>query len=209
MTKTKKKTRAKAKAKAKTKNSCTRCTVRKKTSYSVGRVHNLTNITAALGELRNDKDFTNVTLVSDDGQQVEVRKFFLQFVSSSPFLKNILKKNTSSQTLMYIRGVRSEHLISLVDFLYSGEANIDQESLDTFLDLAVELELKGLRKTPVNDKKQKICRETNEPEKESYQSLAKGNGNNTILDQSKAMNNDATVVTNKDNTRKKRSFGFK
>ena len=88
------------------------------------------NITAALGELRNDKDFTNVTLVSDDGQQVEVHKFFLQFVSSSPFLKNILKKNTSSQTLMYIRGVRSEHLISLVDFLYSGEANIDQESLE-------------------------------------------------------------------------------
>ena len=94
------------------------------------RVHNLTNITAALGELRNDKDFTNVTLVSDDGQQVEVHKFFLWFVSSSPFLKNILKKNTSSQTLMYIRGVRSEHLISLVDFLYSGEANIDQESLE-------------------------------------------------------------------------------
>ena len=137
----------------------------------MGRVHNLTNITAALGELRHDKDLTN--LVSDDGQQVEVQKFFLQFVSSSPFLKNILKKNTSSQTLMYIRGVRSEHLISLVDFLYSGEANIDQESLDTFLDLAVELELKGLRKTSVNDTKQKICRETNEPEKESDQSLAK------------------------------------
>ena len=137
---------------------------------------------------------TNVTLVSDDGQRVEVHKFVL--ISSSPFFKNILKENTSSQTLMYIRGVRSEHLISLVDFLYSGEANIDQKSLDTFLDLAVELELKGLRKTSVNDTKQKICRETNKPEKESDQSLAKGNGNNTILDQSKAMNNDSTVVTN-------------
>ena len=144
------------------------------------------NIPAALRELRNDKDFTNVTLVSDDGQRVEVHKFVL--ISSSPFFKNILKENTSSQTLMYIRGVRSEHLISLVDFLYSGEANIDQKSLDTFLDLAVELELKGLRKTSVNDTKQKICRETNEPEKESDQSLAKGNGNNTILYQSKAMN---------------------
>ena len=92
--------------------------------------------------------------------------------------------------------------LSISYFLYSGEANIDQKSLDTFLDLAVELELKGLRKTSVNDTKQKICRETNKPEKESDQSLAKGNGNNTILDQSKAMNNDATVVTNKDNTDK-------
>ena len=100
---------------------------------------------------------------------------------------------------MYMRGVRSEYLITLVDFLYSGEANVDQESLGNLLDLAAELQLKGLQKTSVNDTKQRICRETNKSEKESDQSLAKGNGNHTILDHSKATNNDATVLTNKDN----------
>ena len=101
-----------------------------------------------------------------------------------------------------MRGVRSEYLINLVDFLYSGDAIVDQESLGNLLDLAAELQLKGLQKTSVNDTKQRICRETNKSEKESDQSLAKGNGNNTILDQSKAMNNDEAVVTNKDNTDK-------
>ena len=65
-----------------------------------------------------------------------------------------------------------------------------------------ELQLKCLQKTSVNDTKQMICRETNKSEKESAQSLAKGNGNHTILDHSKATNNDATVLTNKDNTDK-------
>ena len=54
----------------------------------------------------------------------------------------------------------------------------------------------------MNDTKQRICRETNKSEKESDQCLAKGNGNHTILDHSKATNNDATVLTNKDNTDK-------
>ena len=89
------------------------------------------NITAALRELRNDNDFTNVTLVSDDGQQVGVNNFVL--ISSSPFFKSLLTRNTSSQTLMYMRGVSSEHHITLVDFLYSGEANVDQESLGYIL----------------------------------------------------------------------------
>ena len=65
-----------------------------------------------------------------------------------------------------------------------------------------ELQLKCLQKTSVNDTKQMIWRETNKSEKESAQSLAKGNGNHTILDHSKATNNDATVLTNKDNTDK-------
>ena len=32
----------------------------------------------------------------------------------------------------------------MVDFLYYGEANVNQESLDVFLGLAEELRLKGL-----------------------------------------------------------------
>ena len=34
--------------------------------------------------------------------------------------------------------------VAMVDFLYFGEANVDQESLELFLGLAEELKLKGL-----------------------------------------------------------------
>jgi hypothetical protein len=43
-----------------------------------------------------------------------------------------------------MRGMKSEDLVAIVDFLYYGEANIYQENLDTFLNIAEELQLKGL-----------------------------------------------------------------
>ena len=44
-----------------------------------------------------------------------------------------------------MKGIKSEDLSSIVDFLYYGEANIYQDNLDTFLNIAEELELKGLK----------------------------------------------------------------
>ena len=46
--------------------------------------------------------------------------------------------------LVYMRGMQSENLLAIVDFLYRGEANVYQESLDGFLAVAEELQLAGL-----------------------------------------------------------------
>ena len=43
-----------------------------------------------------------------------------------------------------MRGVKSENLLAVVDFLYRGEASVYQENLDSFLAIAEELQLKGL-----------------------------------------------------------------
>ena len=100
------------------------------------------NIASSFGHLRGDKDFTDVTLVCEDGQQFEVHKVIL--ASSSPFFWNMLKKNKHPHPLIYMRGLKSEDLRTIVDFLYNGEANVFQENLDSFLSLAEELRLKGL-----------------------------------------------------------------
>ena len=47
------------------------------------------NISSAFGDLRQDKEFTDVTLACEDGQQVEAHKVVL--VASSPFFQNLLK----------------------------------------------------------------------------------------------------------------------
>ena len=101
------------------------------------------NVISAFGDLRQNKEFTDVTLACEDGQQVEAHKVVL--VASSPFFLNILKKNKHPHPLIYLRGVGSENLLAIVDFLYHGQANVYQENLDSFLALAEELELKGLR----------------------------------------------------------------
>ena len=43
-----------------------------------------------------------------------------------------------------MRGLKFEDLVAILDFLYYGEANIYQENLATFLNIAEELDLKGL-----------------------------------------------------------------
>ena len=100
------------------------------------------NIKSAFGSLRNDNDFTDVTLACEDGQQVEAHKVIL--AASSPFFQKLLGRNKHPHPLIYMRGLKSEDLLAIVDFLYLGEANVFQENLDSFLAIAGELQLKGL-----------------------------------------------------------------
>ena len=100
------------------------------------------NISTTFESMRNDAFFTDVTLACEDGQQVEAHKFIL--AASSPFFQNLLRINKHVHPLIYMRGMKSEDLLAIVDFLYLGEAKVYQENLDNFLAIAEELKLKGL-----------------------------------------------------------------
>ena len=86
------------------------------------------NITSSFRDLREDKEFTDVTLACEDGSQIEAHKVVL--ASSSPFFMELLKRNRHPHPLLYMRGLRLEDLLAIVDFLYLGEANVCQENLD-------------------------------------------------------------------------------
>ena len=43
-----------------------------------------------------------------------------------------------------MRGVKSEDMAAIVEFLYCGETSVPQDNLDSFLAIAEELKLKGL-----------------------------------------------------------------
>ena len=103
------------------------------------------NVNSAFGRLRGDKEFTDVTLACEDGQQVEAHKVIL--AASSPFFQNLLKRNKHPHPLIFMRGAKSEDLSAILDFLYSGEANVNQENLESFLAIAEELKLQGLMAT--------------------------------------------------------------
>ena len=100
------------------------------------------NINRAFRNLREDNDFNDVTLVCEDGTQVEAHKVVL--ATSSPVFQNLLRRNKHNHPLIYMRGMKSHDLQAIVDFLYCGEANVFQQNLDSFLALAEELQLKGL-----------------------------------------------------------------
>ena len=100
------------------------------------------NISSAFHTLRDDTTFTDVTLISEDGQQLQAHKVILS--ASSPFFMNILKTNKHPNPLIYLKGFKAHQLYSIIDFMYHGVAEIYQENLDGFLAVAEELQLKGL-----------------------------------------------------------------
>ena len=100
------------------------------------------NITTSFRSLRNEKEFSDVTLVCEDGEQVEAHRVILAVLS--PLFQRILKRNNHPHPMIYLRGLKSQDLVAMIDFLYFGEADVSQESLDSFLALAEEMELKGL-----------------------------------------------------------------
>ena len=100
------------------------------------------NIKSAFRAFRDDNDFADVTLVCEDGQQIKAHKVIL--AASSPFFQKLLGLNKHPHPLVLMRGMKSSDLWPILDFLYHGEANVFQESLDSFLAIAQEFQLKGL-----------------------------------------------------------------
>jgi len=129
------------------------------------------NTNAAFGSLRNNKDFSDITLACEDGEQVEAHKVIL--AASSPFFQNLLRRNKHPHPLIYMRGVKSEDLVAIVDFLYYGEANVYQERLDSFLEVANELELKGLMKGQNESENTEIPSSKNKEQQDQIQDIQK------------------------------------
>jgi len=99
------------------------------------------NISIAFRELREEKDFFDVTLACDDNQ-IQAHKVILS--ACSPFFRNVLRRNPHQHPLLYLKGVKYSELMSVLNFMYMGEVNVAQEELNSFLAVAEDLRVKGL-----------------------------------------------------------------
>jgi len=100
------------------------------------------NISTAFREIRDDKDFFDVTLACENDEQISAHKVILS--ACSPFFRNILRRNQHQHPLLYLKGVKYSELLSVLNFMYHGEVNVAQEELNDFLSIAEELRVKGL-----------------------------------------------------------------
>lgn len=100
------------------------------------------NISTAFRELRDDKDFFDVTLACDDRDQLPAHKVILS--ACSPFFRQILRRNPHQHPLLYLKGVKYTDLQSVLNFMYHGEVNVAQDELNSFLAVAEDLRVKGL-----------------------------------------------------------------
>ena len=106
------------------------------------------NINAAFRELREDKDFFDVTIVCDE-DQVQAHKVILS--ACSPFFRSVLRRNRHEHPLLYMKGVKYVDMVSVLNFMYHGEVNVAQEELNSFLAVAEDLKVKGLTQNDTNN----------------------------------------------------------
>ena len=108
------------------------------------------NSTLALRNIWEEEEFLDVTLACDD-DQIAAHKVVLS--SASPFFRNILKRNPHSHPLLYIKGATKKNMQGLLNFMYSGEAQVHQEDINEFMALANSLDIKGLAEEDLGKEK--------------------------------------------------------
>ena len=91
------------------------------------------NVSTAFRDIREEKDFFDVTLACDDSSQVEAHKVIL--AACSPFFREVLRRNPHKHPLLYLKGVKYRELLSVLNFMYQGEVNVAQEELNQVTDL--------------------------------------------------------------------------
>ena len=110
------------------------------------------NVSKTFKKLRSTDHFYDVTLVSDDQQQMSAHKVVL--ASCSEYFKNVLTSNKHSNPMLCLSGVTRDDLQNMLDYIYYGEIQIYQDNLDAFLDIAQRFQLEGLmqgKDEPIHD----------------------------------------------------------
>ena len=130
------------------------------------------NVSKSFSLLRNEEYLHDVTLVTDDSNQVSAHKLVLS--ACSEYFKNIFRNNHKYQhPLLCLDGLSSKDLSNVLDYIYNGEVQIFQDDLDRFLAVAQKLKLEGLggevqgEEKPSNDDNN-YCFKEEENNHESY-----------------------------------------
>ena len=94
-------------------------------------------------DLISDQDFTDVTLVCVGNKQIKAHKVILS--ASSPFFRDLLLSNPQHPNpLVYLKGVQYADMLSIIQFIYLGQTQVEQNHLENFMETAKELEIQGL-----------------------------------------------------------------
>ena len=97
----------------------------------------------ALTEMMTSGEFADVTLVTDDKQQIRAHRNILS--GCSPVFKSILQiDSNSTNPVIYLRGIQHSEMESIMQFIYLGEAKFNEERMSEFLMVSKNLEIKYL-----------------------------------------------------------------
>ena len=104
-----------------------------------------------LHDMMLSNELTDVTLVSDDKVHFKAHKVVLS--ACSPIFKSIVSDDHLANQFIFLRGIQSHEVESILQFIYLGQATFYQDRMNEFLNVAKSLEIKEIGKeNQENDK---------------------------------------------------------
>ena len=107
------------------------------------------NIREYFLDLEKEQNGFDVTLASEDGTQFGAHKIILS--AGSTFFNDIIKESKHSSPFIYLKGINKSDLTHIINFLYRGEVNLNKPELQSFLETAKTLKVKGLQNKDKNN----------------------------------------------------------
>ena len=96
-------------------------------------------------EILDRDDMADVTVACDDNHTVSAHRVILS--ASSLFFRSVIKKSKHPHPYIYLKGVTSSHLDSLMKYIYSGETEVRSEDFAEFMSTASQLKIISLTST--------------------------------------------------------------
>ena len=128
-------------------------------------------------DIYQEKEYADVTLVSNDQVQFKAHKIVLS--TCSPVFKEIIDNNPSEHPLIYLRGIQSNEIESILQFMYLGEVKFYYERMGEFVKIARELEVKGVE-IQNTEEDITLVSVTDDQNKETYQADRQERSENDI-----------------------------
>ena len=100
------------------------------------------HVSSSFQDLYSMKAFSDVTLVSDDQTQFQAHKSVLS--ACSPVMKSICLSSPDTHSVIHLTGVEQQVLQSIIEFMYIGEARVNQNYISEFIKISKGLQLEDV-----------------------------------------------------------------
>ena len=97
-----------------------------------------------LHNMLKSTELTDVTLICDDKKQLEAHKIVLSACSS--VFRTIINDLPKKSSVIYLRGIKSQDMESILEFMYLGVATLYHERINDFVKVAKDLEITDISK---------------------------------------------------------------
>ena len=102
-----------------------------------------TNVADSFKSMRADGDFLDTTVACNGSEQLQAHRVVL--AAFSPYLKGMLRNNPQPNPVLIMPpNVKFIDLHSLLEFMYHGEVRVPADHIESLMQLAQLLRVKGL-----------------------------------------------------------------